>query len=141
MNTISTIDNIDLGLSKTIVIPANTDAAVIITYSVPIGISTFTNPIGYYGIRFLKDGVEAIQGSRKFSCIRNAGANMVTVSNTYIENFTSNALSRSINYSLNGYIENLSSGTNHTFRFNMWNPTGSNYNWGIATITTVVYIK
>src|SRR5690606_3550902 len=38
---IEVIDDIDLGLSTTVTIPANTDGFVIISYSVPIGISTF----------------------------------------------------------------------------------------------------
>jgi hypothetical protein len=138
---VNTINNIDLGLSTSVFIPRNTEAFVIISYSVPIGISSFTSPEGYYGIRFLKDGVEAQQGSRKFTFITStASANMVTVSNTYTENFSSVGFDRTIIYSINGYIEQDTNGS-HTYRFNMWQPTGPNFNWGRGSISKIVYVK
>ena len=140
-----TINNIDLGLSTTVIIPANQEAVLIINYSVPIGISSFSEPLGYYGIRFLKDNMEAVAGSRKFSCNNNStlvNANMITISNLYTESFQSEPTERIITYTLNGYIEQTSgAGGPHTYRFNMWSPTGANFNWGRATITHQVFIN
>lgn len=140
------VDNIDLGLSLVVSIPANVEARVIINYSVPMGVSSFTEPVGYYGIRFLKDGVEALSGSRKFSVLNNSDnqeetANMITVSNVYTENFGVSTIDRTITYTLNGYVEQLRSGTLHNYRFNMWDTNPPNFNWGRATITKTVYIK
>ena len=144
-NTITQIrDSIDLGLSTTITIPANKEALVVITYSVPIGLSTFTSPRGYYGIRFLKDGTEASAGSRKFSIyMKEDTANMVAVSNTYTEVFQSLPTERIITYTLHGYIEQFPSEIPNTYRFNMWTSesSGHNFNWGRAVITKQVYIK
>ena len=140
INTSTIINNINLGLSTTIFIPANKEAIIIIDYSVPIGVSSFTNPIGYYGITFRKNGSEEVVGSRKFSFNINGNANMVTVFNHYIENFTSSSIDRYITYSLNGYVETHNNSSN-TFRFNMWNPLGDNYNWGKATLSKIVYLR
>ncbi len=116
------VDNIVLGLQQIVTIPANTSAKVIIAYSVPIGVSSFTSPIGYYGVRFLKNGTEAQAGSRKYSILNtNGSANMVTVTNTYFELIPAQPTEQIITYSLNGYVEliNLNSQPSHTFRFNM----------------------
>lgn len=139
---IMVIDNIDLGLSTTVTIPAHTDGFVIITYSVPIGISTFTTPRGYYGIRFLKNGIEAPGGSRKFSIIISpTTSNMASVSATYTEKFVGSPMERTIVYTLNGYIEQIQDQIDHTFRFNMWATSGDNFNWGRAAITKQVYLR
>lgn len=140
INTSTIRNNINLGLSTTIFIPANKEAIIIIDYSVPIGISSFTTPIGYYGITFLKNGSEEAAGSRKFSINTNENANMVTVFNHYVENYTSSSTDRYITYSLNGYVETHNNSLN-TFRFNMWNPLGDNYNWGKATLSKIVYLR
>lgn len=136
-----TVDNVDLNLSTTVTIPANTEAIVIITYSVPMGIPSGNNTNGYYGIRFLRNTIEAPQGSRKSSIVNNMSTvNMVTISNTYTENFTPSTTDRVITYTLNGYIEQTTN-QNRTYRFNMWAPTGPNFNWGRATLTKKVFIK
>lgn len=135
-------NDINLGLSTTVTIPANTDGFVFITYSVPIGISTFTTPRGYYGIRFLKNGIEVPGGSRKFSIIISpTTSNMASVSATYTENFVGSPIQRTITYTLNGYIEQIQDSIDHSFRFNMWAPTGDNFNWGRAAITKQVYLR
>ena len=139
INTSTIINNINLGLSTTIFIPANKEA-IIIDYSVPIGISSFTTPIGYYGITFLKNGSEEAAGSRKFSINTNENANMVTINNHYVENYASSSTDRYVTYSLNGYVETHNNSLN-TFRFNMWNPLGDNYNWGKATLSKIVYLR
>ncbi|MFK7049386.1 hypothetical protein FLACOL_02287 [Flavobacterium columnare] len=149
ISTPGTVNNINLGLSTSISLPANKSCMIIINYSVPIGISNFPKQevVGYYGIRFLKNGVEAEAGSRKSTIVNNyevsspygSTADMLTVSNTYIEKLTTGASPVNITYSLNGYIEYYSS-FNSTFLFNMWSSSPPNYNWGRATITKQVYI-
>ena len=59
---INTVNNIDLGLTNTITIPANKEALIITNYSVPLGVSSSpSNPIfTYCGIRFLIDSVDVI---------------------------------------------------------------------------------
>ncbi|HLW32395.1 MAG TPA: hypothetical protein VKX40_09040 [Aequorivita sp.] len=143
-NQAKTLDNIDLGLSLPVTIPANREAMVIISYSVPMGLSTFSSPRGYYGIRFLRDGTEAEVGSRKHTVMdRPNNSNMVSVSNIYTEKFASSPIERIINYTLNGYIEHFSSDISNTYRFNMWSPDPlvHNYNWGKAVISKQVYLK
>ncbi len=140
------INNIDLGLSISVTIPAGRNAIVIINYSLPIGISSFTVPNlgGYYGVRFLRNGVERQSGSRKSTVISsldpNETVNMITIGTIYTENFTANSVDRTITYSLNGYIEQYSTNTN-IYRFNMWQPTGPNFNWGKGTITRQLFIN
>lgn len=136
------VNNINLGLSLSVFVPANKTCMVQINYSVPVGIASFSNSTGYYGIRFLKDGVEYQPGSRKYSMIQNGAANMVTVSNVVSETLTPVAFDRTIVYTLNGYIEKNDGGT-HTYRFNMWdgNPVNNNFNWGKATMIKLVFLK
>jgi hypothetical protein len=139
LNGSQIINNINLGLSTSVTIPANKVAFIIITYSVPVGVGG--TPTGYYGIRFLKDGIESESGSRKFSIGLDTNVvNMVTTTNIFTENFTSEPVDRTITYSLNGYIEQYDNGT-HTYRFNMYSSTSSNFNWGKATITKQVFIE
>ena len=141
-SVITTIIDIDLGLSTRVTIPANKEAFVIISYSVPIGISTFKNPTGYYGIRFLRDGIELQEGSRKFSINHSPRtSNMASVSNTYTDHYLPSSFERVIVFSLNGYIERIESEEEDVFRFNMWAPFGDNFNWGKASLTKQVYIK
>jgi hypothetical protein len=137
------VNNLDLGLSIVVNIPANKDGNLVINYSVPIGISSFTQPSGYYGIRFLKDGLEIESGSRKFAFITGLSiAGMTSVTNTYIESFTSSPFNRTFTYSLNGYLEQvISVDPSNTYRFNMWSPSPPNYNWGRSTMSKLVYIK
>ncbi|WP_147448384.1 hypothetical protein [Dokdonia sinensis] len=137
-------DNVPLGLSIRTTIPANKEGLVIIQYSVPVGISSFTEPRGYYGIRFLRNGVEAVEGSRKFSMMKEGHANMVSVSNVYVEHFSPRPNDRTITFNCKGYIEQRSgSGANrsHTYRFNMWSTGTPNFNWGRATISKQVFIR
>lgn len=138
---INIADNIDLGLSTSAIIPANTEALIVIKYSVPIGISNFVTTEGYYGIRFLRNAIEESQASRKFSILKTeTTANMVSVANIYTEKLTPSPTERTITYTLNGYIEQYQSGLVN-YRFNMWSSTGTNFNWGRATLTKIVYLK
>jgi len=142
VNGFATVNNVNLGLSISITVPPNRAAIVVITYSVPLG-TVGSAPEGYYGIRFLRNGVEAPAGSRKFTVqpgSAGASANMVTVGALYTERLASAAVARTFTYSLNGYIEQNEFG-NHFYRFNMWSPVGPNFNWGRATISKIVYFE
>lgn len=135
-----TINNINLSLATTVTIPANKEAIIIINYSVPVGLASFTQPEGYYGIRFLKNGTELQQGSRKYSINNNSATRMVSVANVVIDKVAASGVDQTITYTLNGYLEQLDAGT-HTYRFNMWSGLGSNYNWGYGSISKIVYLK
>lgn len=138
------IDNINLGLSVSVTIPANSTVKIIIDYSVPMGTisPSATNQRGYYGVRFLRNGVEAQEGSRKFTITEGSASpvssQMVSLSGKYTETYTNpNAFSQIATYTLNGYAE----GTNFPVRFNMWSASGANFNWGKATITATIFAK
>ncbi len=141
---LSTINNLNLGLSISTTIPANKEAIIIVNYSVPMGVSSFTTSGGYYGIRFIRNGVEEQAGSRKNTIFSETSsfpsARMVTISNIYVDTITASTVPQVINYELNGYIEQLSTGT-HTYRFNMWSNTGNNFNWGFGTLSATVYVR
>ncbi|WP_054512524.1 hypothetical protein [Chryseobacterium sp. ERMR1:04] len=155
VGTNSTVNNINLGLSIPITIPANSLAQVVVTYSTPVGTTSgatqANRPVGYMGIRFLKNGVEAPAGSRKYSIASDASGNsgsipmqMLSVGTSYAETITNNTGSDiTITYSLNGYIERNEMGANPTnFRFNMWDvDSNPNYNWGRGTMTAQLYTK
>ncbi|RXM50617.1 MULTISPECIES: hypothetical protein [unclassified Chryseobacterium] len=149
----STINNINLGLGVTVTIPALTTTQVIVTYSTPIG---FNNPSvnsfgGYMGIRFLKNGVEAASGSRKYtipqiiSSLTPGGYfTMVSVGATYTETVVnSSSTPQTITYSLNGYIEKVTGTQSVSFIFNMYdsNPANNNFNWGKGAISAQVFKK
>jgi len=144
-----TNNNIDLGMQAAIIIPANREVKVIINYSVPMG--TLTNsapPSTYIGIRFLKDGNEEQQASRKLSLGYYSSpesesiSSMATLTNTYIENYSPGAVDRTITYDVKGYIEQHVQGSEtFSYKFNMWSASGANYNWGKASMSYQVYIK
>ena len=134
------VNDIDLGMSITVNVPSNKLTLIIINYSVPVGMADFSNPSSYYGIRFMRNGVEEESGSRKYSLVDSLNANMVTISNVYIELIQPSATPQSISYELLGYVELNESGT-YKYRFNMWSNTGNNFNWGKASMSKIVYIK
>jgi hypothetical protein len=145
----SKIDDIDIQMNQSIIIPARTEALIIVNYSVPMGMgSDFTcaNNLWYYGIRFLKDGIEMPQGSRKFTFFRtDPSAKVSTISSSYSEKITNNTFTDvTVTYSLNGYLE-LISGTITTnpciIRFNMNAATGENFNWGKANMNIQLFKK
>ncbi|MEN5306537.1 hypothetical protein ABE425_03420 [Chryseobacterium cucumeris] len=137
------IDNINLGLSSTVVVPANSTAKILMTYTVPMGTYPANNSNtvvnGYYGIRFLKNGVEAPMGSRKYSVpYSSSGSHMTSVSGSFSETVVNNGSSPiNIVYTLNGYVE----GTVSTTRFNMWASSGNNFNWGKGSLSGTVFAK
>lgn len=139
-----TRDDIDIGMSVEITVPADTIAKILLDYSVPMG----TNPLdssndnvgGYFGIRFLKNGTEEPMGSRKFSVpFSNSGTHMVSVGGKFTEEVVNNTASDiTITYTLNGYIESTDTGT----RFNMAAvDPDPNFNWGRAAMTATVFVK
>ncbi|AZA84153.1 hypothetical protein C1637_16830 [Chryseobacterium lactis] len=134
-----TVNNTDLGLSQPVVIPANSTAKIIVDYSVPMGTTGTATPAGYFGVRFLKDGTEQPAGSRKFTVPNTgAGSNMVSVSGKFTEQIVNSTASDvTVTYTLNGYTE----GTNQNTRFNMWQTSGSNLNWGRANMAVTIFVK
>ncbi len=138
---------VNLNLETTVVIPANKEGKVIINYSVPVGTSINDDPSStYLGVTFKKDGYERQVGSRKITLPNLPSGNKIskmnTISNLYTETFASQPTSRSITYSLYGYIEQVaSSSKSHQYIFNMWSSSGANYNWGKASMIAQVYIK
>ncbi|MNQ97730.1 hypothetical protein D3C85_1133900 [compost metagenome] len=141
-----TQNNIDIGLSLTITIPANSSTKIVVDYSVPMGTYPFTdgsntNVDGYFGIHFLKNGTEEQMGSRKFSVPfagTNAASKMVNVAGKFIEEVSNATASDiTITYTLNGYIE----GTGEQTRFNMAAATGDNFNWGKGSMSILTYVK
>ncbi|WP_223607546.1 hypothetical protein [Chryseobacterium sp. OSA05B] len=148
-NPSTLINDVNIQMSQTITIPANSSAMLVINYSVPIGMadngngansfSCANNGLAYYGIRFLKDGVEMPAGSRKYSFPSDGlnTAKVSTISSAYTEIITNNAPSDlTITYSLNGYLEIFPSTISNpcNVRFNMFSTSGQNYNWGKANM-------
>lgn len=147
----TTINNINLGLGVTVTIPPLTTTQVIVTYSTPMG---FINPSplgsfgGYMGIRFLKNGIEAASGSRKYAVPQIISGTtyytMVSVGATYTETIVnSTSTPQTITYSLNGYIEKVFGTQPVNFIFNMYdsNPANNNFNWGKGAISAQVFKK
>lgn len=143
------INNIDIGYNIfTVYIPANTSSLILFNYSIPNGLTNSTgdnlalNTSGaiFQGIRFLKDGVEEPNGSRKFL---QTGVSCVSgIYSETIDNPTSSLIA--IVYSIQGYLE-INPGTNLPSgafaRFNMNKATGANYNWGKGILTLQQFDK
>lgn len=135
-----TANNVDLGLSQLVIIPANSTAKIVVDYSVPMGGVGTGTPKGYFGIRFLKDDVEEQAGSRKFTVPSTSGvsSNMVSVSGKFTEQIVNSTASDiTVTYTLNGYVEITGSST----RFNMWSNSGSNFNWGKGSMSVTIFTK
>lgn len=147
----TTVNNIDLALGLTVVVPAMSTVQIVVTYSTPMGFlkpNISENFGGYMGVRFLRNGTEAQGGSRKYSISQifneNVGSFVMTsVGATFVETVTNNtATAGSVTYSLNGYIEKTQgTNTTPTFIFNMFSATGANFNWGRGTISAQVFRK
>ncbi|WP_276966812.1 hypothetical protein, partial [Chryseobacterium sp.] len=137
------VDNVNLGLSTTVSVPANSTAKILVSYNVPMGTFPLNNSNtvvnGYFGIRFLKDGVEAPEGSRKSSVpFSNSGSHMVSVSGNFSDTVVNNGSTPlNVTYTLNGYVETTAS----TTRFNMWASSGDNFNWGKGSMSATVFTK
>lgn len=142
------INNIDLNYSMTVYVEPNTSSIIVFNYSVPNGLTDSTgdalrlNTSGtvYQGIRFVRNGVEAPSGSRKF--LQNG---VSTVSGMYTETYDNNTSTQvAITFRLDGYME-IGGGTNFPSgsyaRFNMNKASGQNYNWGKGTLTLQQFDK
>jgi hypothetical protein len=133
-----------IGISITVIIPPYKQAKITVDYSTPIG-TVFDNgaTLGYFGITFMRNGVEAPMGSRKFTIppYYVGLSRMVTVAGLYNESITNNTGSPiSLTFSLNGYLETNNSG--QTARFNMWDGgTNPNFNWGRGAMKANVFTK
>ncbi len=139
-----TKNNIHLGLNKSVTIPSNKSAKVIVTYSMPLGTKTNNVDIdGYIGVRFLKDGIENESGSRKYNLNEISGSTyqMSTLTSVFTEEIITGASDLTIVYSLDGYIEQYSATKNVSYIFNMWSSTPPNYNWGRAVLSIQVFAK
>lgn len=138
------VNNVNLGLSVTITIPAFTQAKLVTTYSVPMGTTTVsTNFGGYFGIRFLKNGTELPAGSRKYTVpavSTNASSRMASVNATVGDTVTNNTASPvNVTYTLNGYVEPTADTS--TIRFNMWSTVDPNFNWGRGYMSVQMFTK
>ncbi|MDR6487479.1 hypothetical protein J2799_001984 [Chryseobacterium vietnamense] len=134
------VNNLNLGLSVSVTVPANSTANIVVDYNVPVGsTNTIGSELGYYGVRFLRNGVEAPAGSRKYTIPEgDNGSQMVSTVGKYSEFFNNTSASPvTITYTLNGYAES----TNHPVRFNMWAASGANFNWGIGSISATAFAK
>lgn len=163
--------DIDLGITKTITIPAGKKYMISVNYSVPIGtnITDGSRLAGYYGIRFLKNGTEKPEGSRKYTIPQPSGLNdpldvttptnnstinisrMSTVAGSIVDEIdnTASTVDLNVSYTLNGYLEIYANNVNdpnferiHHIYFNRWDATGKpNYNWGVANMTISLFDK
>jgi hypothetical protein len=140
---LTTVNNINLNMPLAITIPPNSEAKVVLTYSIPMGRVAGTANAFYCGVRALKNGAETPNGSRKVSFMPPAAGvfGMTTLTSVYVDNISNNtAIATTVNYALNGYVENADP-QNVTLRFNMWSPTDPNFNWGKGCFTAQLYIK
>ncbi|WFB69660.1 hypothetical protein [Chryseobacterium sp. WX] len=134
------INDLDLGLSVSVTVPANSTAKIVVDYNVPVGTTnTASNELGYYGVRFIRNGGEEPAGSRKYTIPEgNNGSQMVSTVGKYSETYNNTSASPVIiTYTLNGYVES----TNHPVRFNMWAASGQNFNWGVGSISATAFVK
>lgn len=153
-STSTILDNVDLGMTNTVTIPANREALIITRYSIPLGAELSDYPRnGYLGIRFLRNDTEAPSGSRKFSVPvyespSNFIAAMGTLNALYTESIPAAPIERTITFKLDGYIEYYEdpmAGFSDTieFVFNRYNLIDGdpNFNWGVGNLSTVLYLK
>lgn len=145
VNTI--VNNINLGLTLSVIVPANSTAKIMLSYSEPIGTTSFNVPGMFLGVRALKNGVELPAGSRKYTVFptpAGLSTTMVTVSAQYLDLVINNSAAPiTITYSLNGYVETANAGGSASnIRFNMWdgNPANNNFNWGRGNFVAQAFI-
>ncbi|MBL1222852.1 hypothetical protein JET18_18495 [Chryseobacterium sp. L7] len=138
------VNNINLGLSITITVPAFTQAKLVTTYSVPMGTTAIATSFGgYFGVRFLKNGTELPAGSRKYTVpavSSSASSRMASVNATVGDTVTNNTASPvNVTYALNGYVEPTADTA--TIRFNMWSTADPNFNWGRGYMSVQMFTK
>ncbi|MBL1222316.1 hypothetical protein JET18_15805 [Chryseobacterium sp. L7] len=139
--------NIDLGISKTITVPPNSTATILLDYNVPVGTPSGKGT-GYYGIIIYKNNVEQALGSRKFIAVTDdsptnpsTSYSIITATGKFSETIVNNTnADMLITYKLNGFTESLELQA----RFNMFSasPTvANNASWGIGGMTITGYLK
>lgn len=130
---------IDLnGFSKTIVIPPNKEAKIVLSYSIPIGSES---QYGYYGITLLKNAKEFQAGSRKVTVgPRNAKAptSLTTISAIVSDNIAASNSEQKLTYSLQTFVQDIDKSVIYLMLFGA---DGYNYNWGKGYWSIVVYFK
>lgn len=144
-------DNINLGLTRTITIPAGRNAIVSVFNNVPAGLNTEVSlnqiPNAYMGTRLMRNGIDTEEGSRKFSlpAFGNSASTIVPM-NHIVGQFTETIVAANtdqvITYETQGYVEQWSTNNGYTptYRFNMWAASGDNFDWGKASmIVSVTY--
>jgi len=133
------------GFNQTITIPANKEAKVIISYSIPVGTS---HPAGYYGITMQKKAPNSLTfsdfdaGSRKYSAttqLVGADYSMVTISATVSDVIAASSSEQKISYRLMSYLENNSN--NHIYFMFKSSEDPNNYNWGQGYWFLQVFLK
>lgn len=129
------------GFSQTITIPANKEAKIIITYSIPIGTENNSANAngGYLGVKFFKNNVEFPAGSRKSTIVARTGLqwSMYTVGATVADSIELSTLPRTVTYKLQSYAESAT----FSSRFLMYASTGDNFNWGKGYWSFQVFLK
>ncbi|WP_353103076.1 hypothetical protein [Myroides odoratus] len=123
------------GFSKTIVIPPNREAKIVISYSIPLGSH---HESGFYGVLLMKGSTELAQGSRKTSVVRSNQTDeaVTSISATVADNIAASTVERRVTYSLKSYLEYI-----YQAVYLMYDATGENYNWGRGYWSIMVYFK
>ncbi|MCS4237989.1 hypothetical protein M2306_000757 [Myroides gitamensis] len=132
---------IDLnGFSKTIVIPPNKEAKIVLTYSIPVGSESI---YGYYGITLKKDNQEVQAGSRKVTIgPHNARApySLTTISATVSDTIAASSSEKKVTYSLQTFAQDHDKSIVYLMLFG-GGVDDYNYNWGKGYWSITVYFK
>lgn len=127
------------GFSKTIVIPANKHAKIVLSYSIPVGSEA---QYGYYGITLIKDAQEFQAGSRKTTIGGNrttkVTSDLTTISATIADNIAASSIEQQVTYSLQSYLQDTNKGATYLMLFGA---DGYNYNWGKGYWSIMVYLR
>ncbi len=145
VDVIGSVDSLDLGLSKTITIPAGRNAVITVFTNVPAGLDSVVSlnqiPNAYIGTRLKRNGIDTEEGSRKFTlaAFGNSASTIVPMSHVvgqFTETIVAANTDQLITYKTQGYVEqwSISNGYTPTYRFNMWAASGDNFDWGRATM-------
>lgn len=134
-------NNINLGLSTIVIIPANSTVHVRVEYSTPIGCKTSNSyPAGYIGCRMLVDGVLSKEATGKFSFSQlntqpGNSFEVFKISGSHTETYTNNSpLSDMVIYEVVGILSIGDIQVLPTeFYWIMWDPI-NNYDQGFGFI-------
>ncbi|QQU04822.1 hypothetical protein [Myroides odoratus] len=126
-----------IGFSKTIVVPANKEAKIVVSYSIPLG--SISIQYGYYGVSLRKNNRELEAGSRRGTTGNSASTAamvMTSISAAIADNITASPSDQRITYSLHSYLDGV-----RELKYGMYSATGENYNWGRGYWSIMVYLK